>query len=80
MSLPAHPVYVNDSVYDGAVIHRCVRVCFIVPSSFLFHTTLFHHCSHPPSVLFSPLTLLLPGHYGESKETDGGEWAMVVNC
>lgn len=45
MSLPAHPVYVNDSVYDGAVIHRfvcvCViGVCFIIPSSFPFHTPL----------------------------------------
>uniref|UniRef100_A0A4W6D586 Discoidin domain-containing receptor 2 n=1 Tax=Lates calcarifer TaxID=8187 RepID=A0A4W6D586_LATCA len=24
MTLPAHPVYLNDSVYDGAVIYRCV--------------------------------------------------------
>uniref|UniRef100_A0A8P4K3W3 receptor protein-tyrosine kinase n=1 Tax=Dicentrarchus labrax TaxID=13489 RepID=A0A8P4K3W3_DICLA len=23
MNLPAYPVYLNDSVYDGAVIHRC---------------------------------------------------------
>lgn len=35
MSLPAFPVYVNDSVYDGAVIHRCVCAPF-------FHTSL--HC------------------------------------
>lgn len=76
MNFPAYPVYVNDSVYDGAVIHR--YVCFSIPS-FPFSTTLLHHSCHPLSVLF-PLTLLLPGHHGESKETDGSEWVMVVYC
>lgn len=26
MNLPAYPVYLNDSVYDGAIIYRCVTV------------------------------------------------------
>lgn len=26
MNLPAYPVYLNDSVYDGAISYRCVTV------------------------------------------------------
>lgn len=81
MSLPSHPAYLNDSVYDGAVIHRCVCVflCFNFPSSSLFHTPL--PCFIIALTLrqcFFPLTSLLPRHHGESKETGGGEWVMVV--
>lgn len=33
MNFPAYPVYVNDSVYDGAVIHRYVCVSVVHPPS-----------------------------------------------
>lgn len=37
MNLPAYPVYLNDSVYDGAIIHRCVNVsCFLATLGFFF--------------------------------------------
>lgn len=52
----------------------CMCVCFIIPPSFLFHTPL--HCFIIALILcqyFSSITLLLPGHHGESKETRGGE-------
>lgn len=32
MNLPAYSVYLNDSVYDGAVIYRCVCVLFFLSS------------------------------------------------
>lgn len=79
MNLPAYPVYLNDSVYDGAIIYRCVTVYvlgffFVI---FLHHTQPSHFTS--TFLQSSPLPCCCPVSM-VTAETDSGEWAMVVYC
>lgn len=59
MTLPAHPVYLNDSVYDGAVIYRCVCLrVLLLPSHQLRSSASAHH--FPASSLLSSIVCTFP--------------------
>lgn len=76
MNLASDTVYLNDSVYDGAIIHRYMSVD--LPSSLHFSPAP-PHLLYPGSVFFlspsccCPVTMV-------KEESHGGEWVMVVYC
>jgi len=52
--MPALPAYFNDSVYDGAVIHRCVCVCVCVCACIAL---ILCGCFLPPSPCCGPVAM-----------------------
>lgn len=62
MNLPAYPVYLNDSVYDGAIIYRCVSV--YVFFLYCFGLLLISH------LRFFFFTVLLSCHLDKNKEKE----------
>lgn len=78
MSMPSYPVYLNDSVYDGAVIYRCVCMCVLCSFSHRHHTASSFLSSFVSSFFPSPCCCLVTMVKAKRQTVVSGSWWFNV--